>query len=281
MKLFLVSINPLDVFLWTFRRNEKDVVNLYNALSPVMQIATGGNMLNFGFWDDNNIDPISAQKNLCSYFANMAELYSAKQILDVGSGLSGPALYWKEKFENLSVNCVNINYSQLYSGRQSQIESINSSSTGLPFADNSVDRVLALESAQHFKPLSEFLSESKRVLNDSGLLVLAIPVTLNSSSITKLGILKFTWSSEHYVLEQVRNLVDLAGFVISEEKLIGSSVYNPLADYYTEHREKLKKSILESYPSYVESILFQSIQKMKKASEEKIIDYVLLKCHLE
>ena len=246
-----------------------------------MQIATGGNMLNFGFWDDNNIDPISAQKNLCSYFANMAELSSAKQILDVGSGLSGPALYWKEKFENLSVNCVNINYSQLYSGRQSQIETINSSSTGLPFADNSVDRILALESAQHFKPLSEFLSESKRVLNDSGLLVLAIPVTLNSSSITKLGILKFTWSSEHYVLEQVRNLVNLAGFVISEEKLIGSSVYDPLADYYVHHREKLKKSILEHYPSYVESILFQSIQKMKKASEEKIIDYVLMKCHLK
>jgi cyclopropane fatty-acyl-phospholipid synthase-like methyltransferase len=273
LKLFLVTINPLDVFLWTFRRNEKDVVNLYSALSPVMQIATGGNMLNFGFWDDDNIDPISAQKNLCSYFANLAELSSAKQILDVGSGLSGPALYWKEKFENLSINCVNINYSQL--------ESINSSSTGLPFADNSVDRVLALESAQHFKPLSEFLSESKRVLIDSGLLVLAIPVTLNSSSIAKLGILKFTWSSEHYVLEQVRNLVNLAGFVISEEKLIGSSVYDPLADYYTEHRKKLKKSILEHYPSYVESILFQSIQKMKKASEEKIIDYVLLKCHLE
>jgi len=38
---------------------------------------------------------------------------------------------------------------------------------------------------------------------------------------------------------------------------------------------------LECYPSYVESILFQSIQKMKKASVEKIIDYVLLKCHLE
>jgi len=28
--------------LWTFRRNENDVVNLYNTLSPVMQLATGG-----------------------------------------------------------------------------------------------------------------------------------------------------------------------------------------------------------------------------------------------
>jgi len=277
----LVSINPLDVFLWTLRRNEKDVVNLYNTLSPVMQLATGGSMLNFGYWNNENSDPISAQKNLCSYFGKMAELETAKTIIDVGSGLSAPAIFWRNNFENLSINCVNINHSQLlYSGSQRNIEFINSSSTRLPFSKNSVDRVLALESAQHFKPISEFISESKRVLSDSGLLVLAIPVTVNTSSISKLGILKFTWSSEHYSLEQIRHVITLGGFTISEEKLIGSSVYDPLADYYFQKRNQLKKLILQQYPQYVETLLFKSIQKMKKASKEKIIDYVLLKCHL-
>jgi len=277
----LVSINPLDVFLWTLRRNEKDVVNLYNTLSPVMQLATGGSMLNFGYWNNENSDPISAQKNLCSYFGKMAELETAKTIIDVGSGLSAPAIFWRNNFKNLSINCVNINHSQLlYSGSQRNIEFINSSSTKLPFSKNSVDRVLALESAQHFKPISEFISESKRVLSDSGLLVLAIPVTVNTSSISKLGILKFTWSSEHYSLEQIRHVITLGGFTISEEKLIGSSVYDPLADYYFQKRNQLKKLILQQYPQYVETLLFKSIQKMKKASKEKIIDYVLLKCHL-
>jgi ubiquinone/menaquinone biosynthesis C-methylase UbiE len=277
----LISINPLDIFLWTLRRNEKDVVNLYNTLSPVMQLATGGSMLNFGYWDDENSDPISAQKNLCSYFAKMAELETAKTIIDVGSGLSAPAIFWRNNFENLSINCVNINHSQLlYSGSQRNIEFINSSSTKLPFSKNSIDRVLALESAQHFKPISEFISESKRVLSDSGLLVLAIPVTVNTSSISKLGILKFTWSSEHYSLEQIRHVITLGGFTISEEKLIGSSVYDPLADYYFQKRNQLKKLILQQYPQYVETLLFKSIKKMKKASKEKIIDYVLLKCHL-
>ncbi len=281
MKLFLVSINPLDVFLWTLRRNEKDVVNLYNTLSPVMQLATGGSMLNFGYWNDENSDPISAQKNLCSYFAKMAELETAKTIIDVGSGLSAPAIFWRDNFENLSINCVNTNHSQLlYSESQRNIEFINSSSTKLPFSKNSIDRVLALESAQHFKPISEFISESKRVLSDSGLLVLAIPVTVNTSSISKLGILKFTWSSEHYSLEQIRHVITLGGFTISEEKLIGSSVYDPLADYYLQKRNQLKELILQQYPQYVETLLFKSIQKMKKASKEKIIDYVLLKCHL-
>ena len=277
----MISINPLDIFLWTLRRNEKDVVNLYNTLSPVMQLATGGSMLNFGYWNDENSDPISAQKNLCSYFAKMAELETAKTIIDVGSGLSAPAIFWRDNFENLSINCVNTNHSQLlYSESQRNIEFINSSSTKLPFSKNSVDRVLALESAQHFKPISEFISESKRVLSDSGLLVLAIPVTVNTSSISKLGILKFTWSSEHYSLEQIRHVITLGGFTISEEKLIGSSVYDPLADYYLQKRNQLKELILQQYPQYVETLLFKSIKKMKKASKEKIIDYVLLKCHL-
>ena len=267
--------------LWTLRRNEKDVVNLYSTLSPLMQIATGGNMLNFGYWDNENSDPLTAQQNMCVKFAAMAELETAKTVLDVGSGLSSPAMFWKDTFPNLSISCVNINYSQLSdSGARQNIGLFNSSSTKLPFSKNSVDRVLALESAQHFKPLSEFISESKRVLVDSGLLVLAVPVTVNPASSKKLGILRFTWSSEHYSLDHVRHLIRSNRFAVSQEQLIGPSVYGPLADYYLEHRDELRNSILEKYPSYVEKILFRSIQKMKKASEEKIIDYVLLKCNL-
>lgn len=140
---------------------------------------------------------------------------------------------------------------------------------------------MALESAQHFKPLSEFVSESKRVLTDSGLLVIAIPITLGNSSLKDLGMLKFTWSSEHYSLDDVKNTLNSGGFEINHEKLIGNSVYDPLADYYLKNREELKKSILEKYPNYVENILYKSIIKMKTASEKGIIDYALLKCTLK
>jgi cyclopropane fatty-acyl-phospholipid synthase-like methyltransferase len=275
----LIPINPFDVFFWTFRRNEKDVVNLYNTLSPVMQLATGGSMLNFGCWSSEHTDPISAQNNLCMIFGNLAELSSGKNVLDVGSGLSAPSILWRDNFSNLNLYCININFKQLvFSGNQKNIESINSTSTKLPFTDGSVDRVLALESAQHFKPLSDFINESKRILTKSGLLVMAIPIITGNPSIRKLGLLKFTWSSEHYGLDSVKELLESSGFTISEEKFIGESVYEPLANYYVENRSKIKKSILGKYPNYVEKILYKSILKMKKASEEKIIDYVILKC---
>ena len=279
MKSFLASINFLDMILWTFRRNEKDVVNLYTSLSPVMQLATGGSMLNFGYWSSSCTDPISAQNNLCTVFGDLAELSSGKHIVDVGSGLSAPSILWRDSFPNIFLNCININFNQLsFSGPQKNICFVNASSTKLPFANDSVDRVLALESAQHFKPLSDFIIESKRILTENGLLVVAIPVTLGKSSFRSLGLLKFTWSSEHYSLSDVKNTIKSCGFEIKHEQLIGKSVYVPLADYYLENREQLKKSILEKYPNYVENILYKSIIKMKTASEKGIIDYVLLKC---
>jgi cyclopropane fatty-acyl-phospholipid synthase-like methyltransferase len=277
----LVSINPLDILFWTFRRNEQDVVNLYTTLSPVMQLATGGSMLNFGYWSSKHADPILAQNNLCTIFANLAELSSGKHVVDVGSGLSSPSKLWRDTFPNLNLYCVNINFKQLsFSGRQRNIEFVNSTSTKLPFVENSVDRVLALESAQHFKPLSDFIFESKRILTKNGLLVFAIPITTINSSIGELGILKFTWSSEHYNIDYLKNLLSSSGFIVCDEKLIGTNVYDPLADYYDTNRIELKKLILKYYPRYVETILYKSLQKMKKASKEKIIDYALIKCRL-
>jgi len=244
-----------------------------------MQAATGGSMLNFGYWSEKTTNPILAQNNLCDYFGSLADLENARKVVDVGSGLTAPAIFWKNQYEKINLFCVNINFNQLQvSSPETKIEFVNSTATKLPFADNSLDRVLALESSQHFKPFEDFISESKRVLTKSGILALALPVTVSRASLRKLGILKFTWSSEHYDLESVKKIVSSNGFTISEEHLIGSQVYDPLSGYYLKNRENLKKLIKTKYPGFVEKILYQSIIKMKKASEEKIIDYLILKC---
>ena len=80
--------------MWTFRRNEKDVVKLYDSLSELMRIATGGNMLNFGFWEEGTSLPLDAQKKMCEIFAQKAQLNSNQSIVDIGSGLGDPAFLW-------------------------------------------------------------------------------------------------------------------------------------------------------------------------------------------
>lgn len=255
-----------------------------------MQLATGGNMLNFGYWNQNTKDPAEAQRELCSIVGNLAELDSAKTVIDVGSGFSAPAMHWKSRYDSSHITCVNINFNQLKNriantnsmSFQNDISFVNSTSTTLPLANNCADRVIALESAQHFKPLSGFIKESKRVLNKNGILVMAIPVTTQESltSFVKLGILSLTWSSEHYGLDSVKSAIAGEGFQISDLQKIGKKVYEPLTDYYIQNRDMLRLKILKEYPSYLENILYKSLLKMKDASQKGIIDYVLIKCVL-
>ena len=273
-----MPINPIDLLLWTFRRNETDVVKLYDALSPIMEVSTGGDMLNFGFWNDSISHPVDAQKQLCLLMGDMAELDSAQIVTDVGSGILGPAKIWSSKYPSLGICSVNVNFAQLASVESDQITKLNSTARMLPFADSSVDRVIALESAQHFKPIGDFFSESDRVLKDDGIMALAIPTAVEDANLKNLGILKFTWSSEHYSEKQIYNELSKNNFEIIDSKNIGENVYPPLADYYLDNRNELREKILTRYSKYVEKILFESMKKMKTSFEKGLIDYQILKC---
>ena len=286
------KINPLELFLWTFRRKEKDVVNLYDSLSDLMRLATGGDMLNFGYWDEKTRTPLDAQKKMCTIFGKKALLSSEQNIVDVGSGFSSPAIQWSLEYSPVKLSCVNINFTQLHDSIKNVNKSIktdninenfnflNATATTLPFEKESVERVLALESAQHFKPLKNFISESYRILKKNGILALAIPVMAenHSASMIKLGSLSLTWPSEHYSTEFVSSNLKQERFRNIDLQKIGSNVYEPLAKYYIENREYIKNKILQYYPAYVEKILFKSLNKMKQVSEKKIIDYILVSC---
>lgn len=290
-----VTINPLNVLLWTFRRRESDIVNLYDSLSLLMKISTGSHMLNFGYWTGQTQTPYEAQTALCKKVGKLAEFETARRVLDVGSGYSEPSAIWRGDHPHLMVSCLNVNRRQLAEaaglfckpgkeGGNGSLGLLNSTATKLPFADGAMDRVVALESAQHFRPISEFISESRRVLHKGGILVMAMPVMRNpqrTHSIFKLGILSLTWTSEHYALEDLVRIVKESGMKVVSVELTGSKTYEPLAEFYIRNREKLRSKILERYPAYVESILFRSLLRMKSASEKSTIDYLILKSVVE
>jgi cyclopropane fatty-acyl-phospholipid synthase-like methyltransferase len=274
-----MPINFFEMLLWTFRRSENDVVNLYDSLSPIMQLSTGGEMLNFGYWNKLTSTPVEAQNNLCDFTGKFANLSDAKSLIDVGSGILGPAKKWHVDYPNLEIFAVNINYNQLKTSDSGSIEKLNSTSRLMPFNNKSVDRIIALESAQHFKPFEDFLLESKRILKDNGILLLAIPImSKNISTLNDLGILSFTWSSEHYTMELITSKIQDSGFTIVESQKIGSHVYAPLANYYIDHRKELQEKIKTKYSSATEKILYRSLKKMHDSSESGLIDYAIIKC---
>lgn len=269
------------MLLWTFRRNEQDVVNMYDYLADVMRLATDGDMLNFGYWKDADSTPLQAQEELCSMFGKLARLEPGQKVIDIGGGYGTPASMWNIAYDPIDITCVDINMRHLRGRAKDQrqkINLVNSTATALPFSADSTDRVLAFESAQHFRPLDKFISESYRVLKSGGMLALAIPVLkVRHIRMAKLGILSMTWSSEHHHIDTVLASLN-SRFNIIERQEIGHMVYEPLADYYMANRNSIKQKISGRYPGYVEDVLFRSINKMKSVSQKGVIDYLVVLC---
>jgi len=264
-----------------------------------MQLATGATMLNFGYWEGNVNNPVVAQSNLSTLVGKLADLGSSRTLIDVGSGYGAPAVQWNSEYHLGNIVCVNINSQQLVNAYKiapntienaqashihflrTNINYINSTSLYLPFATGTVDRIIALESAQHFKPFDKFITETYRILQPKGLLAIAMPVTVSLDNVLKklpkLGILNMTWSSEHYGLEYVKSTIRKCGFNIMNISTIGSQVYEPLALYYIQNRKELRQKIMSLYPSYIEKILFKSLVKMMTVSKKGLIEYIVLK----
>lgn len=293
------------IILSFIRRNEHDVVNVYDTFSNLMRIATGGKLLNFGYWTKDITNPLQAQNQLTKLFGIYGSFDTAQTILDVGSGFSIPALQWIHSYSDLKIYCLNISLKQLKSANSDihriqsfedvgnhlnpnsnisdRIFHINSTSTSMPFRNESMERIAAFESAQHFKPMAQFIHESRRILKYSGQLVMAMPVITYDSDLGpiskgyNLGILAVTWASEHYSVRMLKSLLIKDGFELSNIEYIGGKIYGPLAEFYIQNRDKLRTEITKEYPKFLETILYKSMIKMKLASERNFIDYVLIR----
>lgn len=324
--------NAICTLLSLLKRDERAVVNIYQTFMSYVRILTRTNMINFGFWTQETTSIKQAQQALCALTGNLAELSTAKNLLDIGSGLSGPAELWNLEYKSINrLICVDVNYQALKTSRTVEsnyvynsegilepsigadvtnkkyfgkyddmvLSRVNATATCLPFSDSFTDRIIALESAQHFKTFLEFIRESHRVLKKTGLMVLAIPVITSPKSkgmsrikllnslrnLRVLGILSLTWASEHYEFDKIQSDISQEHFVINEILRIGKSVYIPLTDFYIQDRREFRKNVLDKNNSilkkivldFTERIVYRSALKMKQLSLSGNIDYVLIK----
>ena len=325
--------NSINLLLSLVRRDERAVVNLYQVFSSYARLLTGTNMINFGFWTHETKSIKQAQLALCTLTGKLSELDSAKKIIDIGSGFLGQAEQWNLEYKLIdNLICIDINYQALKMSRvtnsrytyskkllmKPSVETnvtnskyttnhsgatmsiVNATATCLPFADSFADRIIALESAQHFKSFLQFIQESHRVLKKGGLIVIAIPVVTRPNAfgmscknmildslrnVRVLGILSLTWASEHYELDQIKSIISQEHFVIKDIICIGPSVYVPLTDFYVQDRKEFRSIIMDKHSSFLkklaldiaERIVHRSALKMKQLSLSGNIDYVLIK----
>jgi erythromycin 3''-O-methyltransferase len=164
-----LSINP--------SRGRADL--LYELTSLDNYLTERTHYRNVGFWKDGETDLDNASEALVHAAGDSLQLSSSDHLLDVGFGYGDQDLYLLEHFEPRQITGINITRSQVEfaskrvaeKGLSDRIHYKEASATSIPFADNSFDKVLALECAFHFPTRLDFFREAFRVLRPGGRLV--------------------------------------------------------------------------------------------------------------
>jgi erythromycin 3''-O-methyltransferase len=164
-----LSINPL--------RSRADLLYELTALDNYLTERTL--YRNVGLWKDGETDLDNASEALVQAAGESLQLGPSDRLLDVGFGYGDQDLYLLEHFSPQKITGINITRSQIElasdrvakKGLSDRIQYQQASATAIPFADNSFDKVLALECAFHFPTRRDFFREAFRVLRPGGRLV--------------------------------------------------------------------------------------------------------------
>lgn len=158
----------------------EEVGKLYDRLTAMDTEGQGGS-LHLGYWDLDALDvPLTeAADRLTDMMAERLQLSAGQRVLDVGCGLGQPAARIAAA-DGVHVTGLSISQDQVKratelaekAGLAAQLEFQHGDAMKLPFADESFDAAIAIESIFHMPDREQVLSEIARVLKPGGRLTL-------------------------------------------------------------------------------------------------------------
>ncbi len=249
----------LALFDWLLNPLQRREAPIIYTLLGQQSTTTCGLYLNLGYWTHaRDID--SACDELAALVAERAALGAEDQVLDVGFGFGDQDLYWWQHYRPQRIIGLNITRSQVAIARErvaalalgQAIDLRHGSATAMQIPAGSVDKVLALECAFHFRTRERFFSEARRVLRPGGRLVIAdiIPLPLSDQPKQRLR-QRLTWwlvaskfaipKDNAYTADAYAQRLSAAGFDAVEVESIRDQVYAPLHHYLQTHPEALKR----------------------------------------
>lgn len=204
--------------------------------SPTIKTAFNRHV-HWGYWPNPQQATFTAED-----FANAAErlsqeVYGAatiangQTVVDVGCGFGGTIASLNEHFSDLQLTGVNIDSRQLDRAKEwvipqnnNVINWVEANAIALPFADASVDVVLAVECIFHFPSRQQFLQEVRRILKPGG--QLAISDFLPFDLVSTLPLLKnnpigdsfYGGFDISYTITSYRDLAQKTGFRLAIER---------------------------------------------------------------
>jgi cyclopropane fatty-acyl-phospholipid synthase-like methyltransferase len=155
--------------------NER-IRKLYETVSSNPLLTKKTHYMNMGYWKDHPQSLDDACEAMARFMGEFGQFCQDDRVLDAGCGFGDQDIYWAGRHATQKITGINVSQVQVESaqqrvkelGLQDRITIQLGSATNLPFADGSFDKVVALESAQHFGTREDFFGEAYRVLQAGG-----------------------------------------------------------------------------------------------------------------
>jgi len=198
--------------------------------------------MNMGYWKDSPKSLDEACEALARFMGDFGNFSPEDRILDAGCGFGDQDIYWASHHSPREITGVNISRIQVEFaqrriqelGLQNRITIHLGSATSLPFADASFDKVVALESAQHFGTREDFFWEAHRVLRSGGRIYTSDIIPLPGADIGAFALKAMALNEDNWYPREVyqQKLRD-AGFTNARVTSVRDVVLQPFK-YFTD-----------------------------------------------
>lgn len=217
-----------------------------------------GGFINFGYWRDIPLDGaltvdhrIAAQQALYATVLDTLHVTPTDRVLEVGCGQGVGAREVVARGPRL-VHGVDLVPEQVQRARRNAPEALFTvgAAEDLPFDDDSFERVLSVEAAQHFEDLAGFARECARVLVPGGRLAVTTFFAAPGAEAELHGLLK-TFENGLDLAHTVAGFLDdlrAAGFVDVRAESIGAHVWEGLDRWLAQgpHRDHWDRNWLRA-----------------------------------